>query len=49
MTFDDYGAKTVYLRSNYTYTLSINVSTPDPKGEDVYSEPENWDDFVEQE
>ena len=49
MTFDENGTESVYLKSNYAYTLSINVSTPDPKGDDVYSEPENWDDFVEEE
>ncbi len=47
MTFDEQGAETVYLKSNYAYTLSINVSSVDPDSDQVFSESEDWDSFIE--
>lgn len=45
MTFDEEGTETVFLKSNHAYTLSINLTTP-AEGDTVYSESEDWDNFV---
>ena len=46
MTFDEQGTETVYLKSYYAYTLSINIGSSEATGDDVYSESEGWDDFI---
>lgn len=46
MTFDDKGTETVFLRSGYAYTLSINVSES-TGGTDVDSKSESWENFSE--
>ena len=48
MTFDENGTERVYLQSYYAYTLSINVRSAEPKGDDVYSESMDWSNFVEE-
>ncbi|MBQ6509398.1 MAG: hypothetical protein IJI07_07985 [Flexilinea sp.] len=46
MTFDEKGTETVYLKSGYAYTLSINVSEV-TGGTDVDSKDESWENFSE--
>ena len=46
MTFDDNGTETIYLKSGYAYTLSINVSES-TGGTDVDSKAESWENFSE--
>ena len=48
MTFDENGTEKVFLQSYYAYTLSINISITERKGDDVYTESLDYSKFVEE-
>ena len=41
------GSTVVNLQKNHSYTISINIAEPDPNGEIIYPEEEDWDNFAE--
>ena len=45
MTFGDSSQESVKLQSNHAYTITINVSEPDPNADSVGSEYESYEDF----
>ena len=43
MTFGKYEEETYYFEARYEYTITINIK--DAKGEDIGSDPVEWEDF----
>ena len=45
MTFGDDGTSQVQLKSGHAYTITINVTNPDPNADSVGSEYQDWEGF----
>ena len=45
MTFGKNDAEVVTLKSGHAYTITVNVTNPDPKAQGIGSKYESWDDF----